>query len=303
MNVTLRRSLFLLLLVLLLPDLGRAADSGARFTSVSNEVKVFPDGKEADLSFPRINDPLQFNDHVTTGEESTAIIAFADLSTFLIKAESEIVIATPEARKSNFELIAGKVWVNVKKMAAGESIEVKTNQSVTGIQGTNLTFDSNPVEDRITCLRGAADVQIRATREQVLLEEGMELVIRSGGRKELIPIDVGVESRKWSKELMGLGDAVPDADIPATIERMLDRQGKAHQILRDQFQQLMTAPSTDQARVQEFRKEADRFLGFLAENEIILTSFQARLGKGPARLAASRRDCGPSAACARTSCA
>jgi len=75
---------------------------------------------------------LCVDDHVKTDEDSTAIIAFADLSTFLLKPESEIVVSNPPHHDSKIGLVLGNIWTNVKKMAKDGTMEVDMSQAVAG---------------------------------------------------------------------------------------------------------------------------------------------------------------------------
>ncbi len=276
-----RKILFLVIFLLSSGIVLHAKDSGGRFAGITNEVKVFPGGVKESQLFAQLNLGLNFQDHVWTGEESSAIIAFADLSTFLIKDESEVIISNPEGDRSTLEVIAGKLWVNVKKMASGEDIEIKMGESVTGIKGTNITCstDSKAHEDRIQVLRGTALVEVRATHEQIQLEEGQELVVRSGGRTEQKSFDIGVEEKNWDKELSTLGDAIPTGEIPEQVPKMQDRQGKQFQAVKEQLLLALAGPIIDQNRLSECRKEIERFIGVLMEDEHLLQNFKTRLAK------------------------
>ena len=99
-------------------------DSGARFSSLSGQVEKRPDADPKGWVFCKMNTVLSVNDHVKTGEDSSAIIGFADLSTFLLKSESEIVITTEPKTNSKLSLLAGNIWVNIKKMAVDGTMEI-----------------------------------------------------------------------------------------------------------------------------------------------------------------------------------
>jgi matrix metalloproteinase-14 (membrane-inserted) len=80
--------------------------------------------------------------HIRTGEDSKAIIGLADMSSFEMRSESHIVLSEPEAR-SNLRLLAGNLWMNVKRMAQGGSMEIEMNQAVAGIKGTTFELWEN----------------------------------------------------------------------------------------------------------------------------------------------------------------
>ncbi|MBN1318939.1 MAG: hypothetical protein JXA42_25885 [Anaerolineales bacterium] len=66
-------------------------------------------------------------DHIRTAEESTAILVFADLSTFVMAPETEIVLGAMPKQKSNLELIGGKIRTKFLRMLEGQGLEERTN--------------------------------------------------------------------------------------------------------------------------------------------------------------------------------
>ena len=119
-----------------------AEDSGCRFYSYRGEVEYLPPGGgESDWQFARLGVKILVGTRIRTAEESTAILQFADLSTMVLKPETEVLIKAMPKRTSNFELVTGKIWVNIKRILKGESLEVRTFRADT-IPWGDLAFES-----------------------------------------------------------------------------------------------------------------------------------------------------------------
>ncbi|MBF0500297.1 MAG: FecR domain-containing protein [Candidatus Riflebacteria bacterium] len=255
-----------------------AEDSGARFSSISGQVDLRPDAGAADAwKSAKMESMLNVDDHVKTGEDSSAIIGFADMSTFLLKNESEIVINTPPTKDSKVHLLSGKIWVNVKKMVKDGEMSVEMSQAVAGIKGTNITCSTSLTEDRIQVLRGIAEVLIKESQEHVSLKEGEELIVKSGGKTEKLEINIQQESDKWKKELSKLGDSIQLNDLPDSIRSIMDNEDRTFKGIQTQHGTLLSANILTDDQIYSFRKDAERFVGVLMEDSVILSSLQLKV--------------------------
>ena len=118
-------------------------DSHIRFNDFYGEVKMRPNWKEDD-SYEFVDfDTVIYECHrIKTEEDSGAILGLEDMSTYVIKPESILIIRTEEDNTSRFELIVGALWGNVKKMIRGESIKCEMSHCVMGIDDEYDTFPS-----------------------------------------------------------------------------------------------------------------------------------------------------------------
>ncbi|MBF0545981.1 MAG: FecR domain-containing protein [Candidatus Riflebacteria bacterium] len=275
------KRLFLILMMVCLINPVFAEDSGTRFSSLNGEIQTFPDGNENAKKFAKLQTTIMVNDHVVTGEESSAILSFTDMSTFLLKAESEIVISSPPSKDSKIDLVKGKIWVNVKKMAAGGTMEVKMSQAVAGIKGTNITCETNAAktEDRITVLRGIAQLMINETKETMQVAEGESVVVKTGGKTEKQEINVQQESDKWKDELSKMGDSIELNEVPDTIRQIQQNESEKFKVINDQFNSLSAAATVSDDDSQSFKKDAERFSGVIMEDSLILNSLQTKVDK------------------------
>lgn len=171
-------------------------DTGARFYSVQGEVQLYPDGDPDNRSFARTNMVIEPGVHIFTGEESSVVITFADMSTYRIPPNSEIVIRNFDS-KSQVELLTGKIWENIKKIAANETIEVPTSQAVLGIKGTTFSIEERTRETIVKLLEGSILVTAKASGKSELISAGDAMTIDSRGTLSKTRFDIAQEQAYW----------------------------------------------------------------------------------------------------------
>jgi len=115
-----------------------SSHSGAHFSSVSGQVKVWHDGKESEWRTAKIDTVLLNGDHIVTDEDAFVVISFADMSTYTLKPESHIVLLPPTGKESKLALVAGNIWVNFKQMIKDGAMEVDMAQAFGTIKGTTF---------------------------------------------------------------------------------------------------------------------------------------------------------------------
>ncbi len=124
-------------------------DSKIRFNDFYGEVKIRPDAEEDDsYEFVDLDTVIYEGDRIKTEEDSGAILGLEDMSTYVIKPESTLIIHTDEGNVSKIEMLAGSMWGNIKKMAEGKSLEVEMSQCVCGINGTTVKFEEQVVPQK-----------------------------------------------------------------------------------------------------------------------------------------------------------
>ncbi|OGK22023.1 hypothetical protein A3C23_02980 [Candidatus Roizmanbacteria bacterium RIFCSPHIGHO2_02_FULL_37_13b] len=171
-------------------------DSGARFTSIQGEVKSYPDGNPEDISFPKFGIKIAPGTHIFTGEESSVTLTFADLSTYKVPPNSEIVIRSGDP-KGPLSLTAGKIWGNIKKIASGESIEIRTNQAVTGIKGTTFVLEENNGKTVLKVIEGVVSFISQKTGGTQEVKTGESLSADVNGLGQKNTFDVAAEQASW----------------------------------------------------------------------------------------------------------
>jgi hypothetical protein len=172
-------------------------DSGTRFNSLSGQVEVRYES-ENDWRSAQLDDVLYVDDHIRTGEESSCILSFADVSTFLMKEESEIVLNSPPSKDSKFWLVYGKVKANVKKMMKDGSMEIDASQAAMSIKGTTFVLEDGGAGTVLKVIEGHVSFTSKATGETVTVGPGEMATADAGGQGPVLPFDVDIENAEWA---------------------------------------------------------------------------------------------------------
>lgn len=272
-----RTILLLVAFLLLFSPCFAAEDSGIKFSDLHGEVTVRPDANEDVWDLAELSTKLNVLDHVKTAQDSGAILSMLDMTTFVVKPESEIIITVPSGQDSKISLVTGDIWVNVKKIVTDGSLEVEMNQAVAGIKGTNITCSTSRDEDRIQVLRGVAEVLIRETREKVTVAEGEELVVKTGGKTEKVEIDVSAEQKKWDEQTSRMGESIQMNEVPDVLKGIMDSESSEFSRINETFTKLVAMTSIEESEALEIKKDAERFIGVILEDNLILNSIRKRI--------------------------
>lgn len=272
-----RTILLLVAFLLLFSPCFAAEDSGIKFSDLHGEVTVRPDTNEEGWELAELTSKLNVLDHVKTEQDSGAILSMQDMTTFVVKPESEIILTVPSGQDSKVTLVAGNIWVNVKKMVTNGTMEVEMSQAVAGIKGTNITCSTSRDEDRIQVLRGIAEVLIRETREKVTVAEGEELVVKTGGKTEKVEIDVTTEQKKWEEQTSRMGESIQMNEVPDVLKSIMDAESTEFTRINEAFTKLVAMTSIEESEALEIKKDAERFIGVILEDNLILNSIRKKI--------------------------
>ena len=171
--------------------------SAARFSGMQGQVEVLRASDPTHWVIAKLDMILNLEDRVKTTEGASCILSFADMSTFVLKEESEVVIVDPSGKDSKWKLVAGNIWTNVKKLMKDGTMEIDINQAVAGIKGTTLTLSTNRSISTINVIEGAVEFRSKATGETVTLYSGESVSATSNGLTVKRPIDVSALEREW----------------------------------------------------------------------------------------------------------
>ncbi len=134
----------------------------------TNDVTV----KRADTTItPTIGMELMDNDTVIAGDSSKAEILYAD-STVMYLDENTRITTTNEEKKRSVFLSFGRIWAKVKKLIKGESLEVVTPVSISGISGTE--FEQSFIGEKVECkmVGGSLNFKEKESGKEKILGEG-----------------------------------------------------------------------------------------------------------------------------------
>jgi hypothetical protein len=174
-------------------------DSGVRFSDLSGQVDLRPDCRENAWKAAEIATIPCVDDHVRTGEDSTAIMSFADMSVFIMKPESEIILDTAPQKDAKVKLVSGRIWENVKKMITEGQMEVEMSQAVMGIKGTTIVCEEAGSSSTLKVLEGTASFRSKTTGEEILVSAGKMATATENGLSKPQPFDVDAENASWGK--------------------------------------------------------------------------------------------------------
>ncbi len=175
-------------------------DSGARFNSLSGQVEIRHDSEPNGWKSAQLDTVLYVDDHIKTGEESSSIVSFADMSTFVTKEETEIVLNSPPSKANKLKLVTGKVMANVRKMLLDGSMEIDMSQAVAGIKGTRFILTENASESKIEVTEGVVVFKSKNGGQEVSVSAGESVVATVSGLSSKTFFDATTTDRELLKE-------------------------------------------------------------------------------------------------------
>ncbi len=175
---------------------GKVRDSGARFSDFSGEVTIAPCSDPADLQPAEMDMVLETGSIIKTESDSSAILSFADMTTFTMKSFTTVYLDPPDS-DSKLSLLFGKVWANVKKMAKDGSMNVTMNQAVAGTKGTTFVLEETGQVSTLKVLDGIVSFTSRATGKSIDIKAGQSISANASGLSAVIPFDIAQEAAQW----------------------------------------------------------------------------------------------------------
>ena len=179
-------------------------DTGARFTGLNGQVEVFSECMDGDINdpdawrFAKREMVLYADDHIKTGEDSQVVLGFADMSTFIMKPETHIVLATPPDKDSKLKLLAGNLWTNFKLMLKDGSMEIEMNQAIAGAKGTTFICSSDGKISTTQVIEGKVEVTGRSDGKTTLLSPGQQVTATGSGLGTAASFDATAVQAEWS---------------------------------------------------------------------------------------------------------
>ncbi|MFH1620769.1 MAG: FecR family protein [Patescibacteria group bacterium] len=206
-------------------QIAQAKDSGARFTAFSGEVLISPKGNVNDERPAEDDMVLEEGDVIQTGGASCAIISYADMSTFIMKARTQVILGAAPEKQSKLKLVAGNIWVNLKHIYETGHLDVTMNQAVAGTKGTTFIASEDGTNSTIKVIEGLMGFQALATGQQTDVGPGEMVSADANGITEKTTFDIETEFRSWKKirdnlSIIGLRptDTAPITEPSSEIE-------------------------------------------------------------------------------------
>lgn len=176
-------------------------DSGARMSHINGQLEIAcpPDLEAWDVM--KMGRVIYVDCHLKTGEDSTAVISFSDMTSFTMKPETEIVIDTPPEKESKLSLLVGNIWVNVKQMVKDGTMKVHTSQAVAGIKGTRFILTETGKESKIDVAEGTVSFQSKANGKEIFVSVGESVKATETGLSEKTSFDATIFPENWNEKI------------------------------------------------------------------------------------------------------
>lgn len=146
-------------------------DSGIRFSDYEGEVMIRPDRDEDARYGAELDMVLCVDDHVKTWDGSTCVLSLADMTTFIMKPESELILSEV-GEQSKISLIGGKIRTNVKRMVKDGTMDVEMSQAVAGIKGTTFVVEETGDSSTLKVIKGEVAFTSKSTGKSQMVNAG-----------------------------------------------------------------------------------------------------------------------------------
>ena len=173
-------------------------DSRIRFNDYYGEVKIRCNFEEDDsYEFVDLDTEIFEDDRIKTEEDSGAILGLEDMSTYVIKPETTLIIHTEENKTTKLEMLIGTMIANIKKMAEGKTLEIEMIQCGGSIEGTIVVFEERGSMSNIYLFAGSVTVKSKRNGKRVTLQPGQWSSTGSDGVINIQDFDIEKEAKKW----------------------------------------------------------------------------------------------------------
>ena len=172
-----------------------------RFGDLHGEVDVRENWEDDDAYlFASLDMGLCHCDRIRTLPRSGAILSWSDMSTFIMKEDTTIVLDIASKRETKIGMIVGNIWVNLKRMIKDGSMEVEMSQAVAGIKGTIVIFQENGNTSTIKVIEGTVEVRPNAGAP-LTLSDGEMVSVKNGIASAVVPFSIEDEMQTWDENV------------------------------------------------------------------------------------------------------
>jgi hypothetical protein len=195
-------------------------DSHIRFNDFYGEVKMRPNWMEDDsYEFVDLDSPIYECYRIKTEEDSGAILGLWDMSTYVMKPESILIIRTEEDNQSKIQMIMGNMWANIKKMAEGKSVVFEMSECVCGINGTIVALEEKNGESNVYLFAGKVDVTSKKTKKKQVLQPGQTTSVGKDGKIVVKKFNIEQGAKKFGIPMSEIRNHYSNTTTTATTKR------------------------------------------------------------------------------------
>lgn len=136
------------------------------------------------------NSRIYYGDTIKTHPDSGVVLSFTDMSTFLIKENTMIMLPDEPEAASAMKILAGNVWVNIQKMIHGGEFNVELQDAVAGARGTTFAVEQKDDSSIVYLFTSSMDVTSKTTGEKVILKPGEAAEVDNEGNITVKTFDI-----------------------------------------------------------------------------------------------------------------
>ena len=195
-------------------------DSKIRFNDLYGEVSIRCNFEDDDAyEYAELDTEIFEDDRIRTKEESGAILGLEDMSTYVIKPESTLIIHTEEEKMSKLELIIGTTIANFKTLWEGKTLEVEMSQCVCGIEGTIVVFEQKGKESNVWLMAGAVSVKSKKTGKVTKLQPGQRSITGKNGVVQVKSFNIEEGAKKFGIKMSDINNHYSKKTSTAPVKK------------------------------------------------------------------------------------
>lgn len=179
-------------------------DSGIRVSDLHGEVTIRRGDNEDRYDLLEIGSIIYVGDHIVTAQDSGCILSMLDMTTFVIKPESEIIITVPSGQDSKIDLLLGNIYTNVQKIMTHGTMEVEMVTVCAGIKGTTFVCEETGSKSTLKVLEGKVSLTSKVTGKVITVNAGEMALADATGRMDKSAFNIAQEAKKWDKTIIEL---------------------------------------------------------------------------------------------------
>ena len=170
-------------------------DSKIRFNDFYGEVKIRPNSEEDDAyEFAELDTVIYENDRIKTEEDSGAVLSLRDMSTFVIKPETIVIVDTEDGNINKLEMLIGCIIGNMKKTAEGKNLDIEMSECVAGRKGTIFALEETGSESKVYTFAGEMEVTSKKTGKKRSVMPGEFATVGTDGKINMQEFDIEKEA-------------------------------------------------------------------------------------------------------------
>jgi hypothetical protein len=199
-----------------------AQDSALKVAGFEGKVQVKL-ASSADWADAVVDQALNPNDAIKTGENGQAMLQFSDKSTIALKPNTEIIVEelvwSDAARKAGLNMPIGELRATIKKIDTPSDFKVRTPTAICGARGTVFYVMTTGTETRVFVTEGAVDFTNPASGNTYVVVQNMSAISEISGSvtepRELTGDEKAQALAGWSGVIGETYTEPPAGDPPA----------------------------------------------------------------------------------------